>query len=118
MQFALISASSLLPQLLRIEDEIELAIENKSTLLLRHAIMNWHFQAGMCREFLDSEVEQESKAMENIQRSIVAAKGLKQDIPGFDLNTDWVEATKRVRKSVGDVTAIVGSITASKAIKE
>ncbi len=56
--------------------------------------------------------------MENIQRSIVAAKGLKQDIPGFDLNTDWVEATKRVRKSVGDVTAIVGSITASKAIKE
>ena len=80
--------------------------------------MNWHFQAGMCREFLDSEVEQESKAMENIQRSIVAAKGLKQDIPGFDLNTDWVEATKRVRKSVGDVTAIVGSITASKAIKE
>lgn len=117
-QFRLLSAASLLPQLLRLEESIERAIEKKSTDLLSHSVASWRWQAGMCRGYLDGGSAEETAVMTNIQKSIVAVGQLKESIMDFGVSTDWPKETKKARRSIGAVTQELGALAAQQTAKE
>ena len=117
-RFKSLSASALIPQLVRLEEAVDVAVERQSVDLLRHVVQNWRWQAGSCREFLDENVEAEAAVMKKIQRSITAATSLRGELHGFSASTDWIAETTKLRKSIGDVTADLGALSAQQTIKE
>ncbi|ORI28269.1 hypothetical protein [Rhodococcus sp. 1168] len=117
-QFKLLSTASIGPHLVRLEENIDSAIDKKSPELLTVAILNWRWQAGMCRQFLDPSKPQEKTLMSNIQKSIVAVKTLKLEILQFDNTTNWTTQTSRLRKAIGEVTADLGPLAAQQSVQE
>ncbi|MFW2239266.1 hypothetical protein ACVH9Z_34315 [Rhodococcus opacus] len=117
-QFRLLSAASLLPQLNRLEETIDQAVDKQSLELLLHAVSSWRWQAGMCRGYLDPAREEEAAVMVNIQKSMLALSQLKQSILDFGDSTDWAKETKRARKAIGDVTGELGALAAYQSVKE
>ncbi|MGV0805926.1 hypothetical protein [Mycolicibacterium setense] len=117
-QFKSMSASSLLPQLLRLDEAVDRAIETRSTPLLIHVILTWRWQAGLCREYLDGSNPSEKDVMTRIQGSITAATGLKSDLLKFNDDTDWIKATTRFRNAIGEVTGDLGSLAGQQTMKD
>lgn len=117
-QFKTVSASSLIPQLIRLEEAVTTAMHQKSLPLLTHVVGNWVWQAGQCRQFLDSGRAEEATIMTNIQKSITAIRALKQELPKLNEQANWIDATSRVRKALSVVTADLGSLAAHQTIKE
>lgn len=115
-QFRQVSAASITSQLSHMEDIVGRAIEKQSADLLSFAITWWKWQAGQCRAFLDTDVPDEAEFEKRIQKSITDATRLKGAMSSFDSQTDWVAATKTARKSIGDVTAQVGTFAANRSI--
>ncbi|MET9327415.1 hypothetical protein [Tsukamurella sp. NPDC003166] len=111
-----LATASVLPQLVNLESALDVAVDNKSTVLLRHVIQTWKWQAGACRHFLELSEQEHDQAMKVIQRSISAATALKQDAAKFSGTTDWSDATERLRKAIGDVTAELGAISAKQSL--
>lgn len=116
--FKSMSASSLLPQLLRLDESVHRAIETKSEPLLLHVIGTWRWQAGLCREYLDETNQSEKDVMTKIQGSIAAATTLKADLLKFNDDTDWVKSTARFRSAIGEVTGDLGSLAGQQTIKD
>ena len=112
------SVAGLIPQLLQLESIIETAVEHKSRDLLTHAIFNWRWQAGLCREMLTGDTETEQTVMVLIQRSTAAASQLKLDMMDFNDQTDWPTTTRRLRMAVEDVVAELSSLSAKYVAKE
>ncbi|MGE2717892.1 hypothetical protein ACQI4L_27855 [Mycolicibacterium litorale] len=117
-QFRTASASSLLPQLLRLDEAVDRAIETRSAPLLIHVILTWRWQAGLCREYLDGSVPLEKEVMTKIQGSILAATTLKGELLRFKKDTDWVKATSRFRTAIGEVTSDLGSLAGKQTMKD
>lgn len=117
-QFRSMSASSLLPQLLRLDEAVDRAIETKSSPLLLHLLLTWRWQAGLCRQYLDGTNPAEKEVMTKIQGSITAATNLKAELLRFTDETDWVKTTSRFRTAIGDVTGDLGSLAGQQTIKD
>lgn len=117
-RFREISVSSLSSQLMLIERAIDTAVVKKQGDLLSHVMVNWHWQAGMCREYLDESRPEEKDVMTKIQTSIVAVNVLKQKVIAFNGQTDWLKETMRVRRAIGAVTSQLGEIAAHQSVKE
>lgn len=117
-QFKTMSVSVLLPQLRNLEEAIERAIHDRSLILLMHLLQDWRWQASTCRGYLDGSITAEAEAMTDIQKSVIAATILKPKLVAFTADTDWAKETGRVRKSMADVTANLGALTAQNTVKE
>ncbi|WP_078279079.1 hypothetical protein [Mycobacteroides franklinii] len=117
-QFKTMSVTVLLPQLRSLEDAVERAIQDKNLILLLHLLQDWRWHASACRQYLDESIEAEAKAMTDIQKSVTAVTDLKPKLLGFKGDTDWVQATGRVRKTIAGVTANLGALTAQNTVKE
>ena len=105
-----LSLVSLLPQLLRIDDEIDRAVELESTELLRFWLSQWKWQASEARGLLNPDVDGEKKLMRSIQSSVAAAAQTKRELHGISPG-QYVVVTADVRTLVGRVTGELGMIT-------
>lgn len=83
-----------------------------------HLLQDWRWQASTCREYLNEAIQAEVEAMTNIQKSIAAATALKQKFMSFDQTTDWAKETGRLRRTMADVTANLGALSAQQTVKE
>lgn len=112
------SISSLIPQLMQLEDMIAKAVEKRSPEFLMHALHTWSWQAAMCRELLDDEQPAEQAIMQNIQRSTVSAASLKKQLINIEENADWSAKTSRLRGAVSDVNSGLQALSAALVVKE
>ncbi|MGV0051618.1 hypothetical protein ACRU43_20580 [Mycobacterium colombiense] len=112
------SVSSLIPQLMQLEDMIAQAVNKQSTEFMTHALHTWSWQAAMCRELLDETQTAEQKIMQNIQRSTSAATTLKKQLLTVDDTFDWPAKTSRMRGAVSDVNSGLQALSAALVVKE
>jgi hypothetical protein len=117
-QFKMMSVTVLLPQLRNLEEAVERAIHDEELHLLLHLLQDWRWQASTCREYLDGSIAAEAAAMTKIQTSVAAVTNLKPKILAFNEATDWTKETGRMRKTMTDVTANLGALTAQHTVKE
>lgn len=112
------SITSLIPQLMQLEDMIARAVDKRSPEFLTHALHTWGWQAALCRELLDDDQPAEHKIMQNIQRSTSAAALLKKQLLTVDNETDWSAKTSRFRGAVSDVNSGLQALSAALVVKE
>ncbi|OZC67021.1 hypothetical protein CH276_07440 [Rhodococcus sp. 06-470-2] len=113
-----IQVASIGPHLMRLEENIDSAIERQSSELLNVSIVNWRLQATTYKQFLDPNIPNELALSKKIQKAILPVNALKLSIISFDNSTDWASETEKVRKAVNEVTAEVGAIIAQQSIEE
>jgi hypothetical protein len=106
-----LNLAGLLPQLTRIDDEIDRAVQDDSAEILRFWLSQWKWQAGVARGLLDSGNRDEEKIMRLIQSSIVAASDVRRELFGVP-SGQLVAATTDLRRSVGRVTSELGMLAA------
>jgi hypothetical protein len=112
------SISSLIPQLMQLEDMIAQAVSKQSSEFLTHALHTWGWQAALCRELLNDDEPAEQKIMQNIQRSTSAAATLKKQLATNDGLGDWPSKTSRLRGAVSDVNSGLQALSAALVVKE
>jgi len=101
----------LLPQLSRIDDEIDRAVQVQSTEILRFWISQWKWQAGGARGYLNPSLRDEEKVMRLIQSSIVAASDVRRALHTVAPD-QLVTATADLRRSISKVTSELGMLAA------
>jgi hypothetical protein len=106
-----LSLVRLLPQLTRIDDEIDRAVQVQSVEVLRVWISQWRWQAGEVRGYLDPTVRENEKVMKLIQSSIVAASDARRNLHTVTPD-ELAAATADLRKLVGRVTGELGVLAA------
>lgn len=116
-QFKTMSVTVLLPQLRNLEEAMEHAIHDKSLKLLMHLVHDWLWHATACRQYLDESNKAEAQAMTDIQKSVVASTALKQRFFAFDEATDWAKETTQMRKTMANVTANLGALSAQQTVR-
>jgi hypothetical protein len=112
------SVSSLIPQLMQLEDMIGQAVSKQSPEFMTHALHTWGWQAALCRELLDKSQPDEQKIMQNIQRSTSAATTLKKQLLTVDQDFDWPARASRLRGAVSEVNSGLQTLSASLVVKE
>jgi hypothetical protein len=112
-QIRRVSLASLLPQLHRIEDEIDRAVRADSVDLLLAWLSIWRWQAGELRGHLDSKIPAERKIMKSIQASMTIAAEVKgQIIDKRDGSLGVV--TVGLRGAIASATKELGSLAAAR----
>lgn len=109
------SMISLLPQLSRIDDEIDRAVDSQSAEILRFWISQWKWQAGEMRGYLDAEDRAEEKIMRAIQSSISAASDVRRELHNVTPD-QLVGATEDLRKLIGRVTGELSMLAARRGV--
>lgn len=112
------SISSLIPQLMQLEDMIAQAVSKQSPEFLIHALHTWGWQAALCRELLDDDQPEEQRIMQHIQRSTSSAATLKKQLLTMDEAADWSGKTSRLRGAVSDVNSGLQALSAALVVKE
>jgi hypothetical protein len=112
------SVSSLIPQLMQLEDMIGYAVARQSREFMTHALHTWGWQAAMCRELLDETQPAEQKIMQHIQRSQSATQTLKKQLLSIDEHFDWPGKASRLRGAVSDVNSGLQALSAALVVKE
>lgn len=116
-QFRLVSAASLLPQLMRLEGAVDVAARSKSNDMMTHVLESWLWQSSMCRGYLDSARPEEDQVMKKLQKSIAAVSALKLAVANFDDGTDWHQMTEAARKAISGVTQQLGGVAAQQSVR-
>jgi len=112
--------ATLLPQLTRIEDEIDRAVANRSVETVRSLISDWRWQAGETRIYLSASNAQEKKILRSIQASISVAadtqREIHREIHDVDSPELLVSVTDPLRKAVSRVTGELGAVAAQQVL--
>ncbi|MFD4725006.1 hypothetical protein ACFWNW_07960 [Streptomyces seoulensis] len=106
----------LIPQMHRVEEELERAVRDKSVDLALSWLSTWRWQAGQARGFLSSSTADEVEVLSALQASVTAARSSKAkliDSQGVDI----VAATKQALSAIGKVTGELGALAASYGIQ-
>jgi hypothetical protein len=111
-QVRAINLASLVPQLIRIENEIERAIGDGSVEILRFWIALWRQHAGEARAYLEATTTGEKRVLRNIQSSISTAADTRSRIHGLNELANLGTITEDLRKVVSRVTGELGTIAA------
>lgn len=105
----------LLPQLQRIEDDLDTAIKDKEVKLVLHYLSNWRWQTGQAKQILENESQPNLRAIKAMNKSIALATRTKLDIvaaasasssEGFDLTV----ITRSLSESIAAVTSEMGAL--------
>ncbi|MEU5136289.1 hypothetical protein [Streptomyces californicus] len=106
----------LIPQMQRVEEELERAVRDKSTDLALSWLSTWRWQAGQARGFLSSSTADEVEVLTALQASVTAARSAKAKL--IETQTvDIVVATKQALSAIGKVTGELGALAASYGIQ-
>ena len=98
----------LIPQLQRIDEQIEAAIEAHSPDLLTAWANTWRWQASQLNQYLQTEPLPSAVDLpQQLQASVLAAANVKQ---GLKNATAWTRRTKRLSETVTAVTNNLGAL--------
>lgn len=108
---------SLLPQLLRIESEIDGAVANGHRELVSHYIAQWRWQAGQLKGLLNNGVDADIKRVgKALQTSIAICATQKFDVANVSITLEI--AARPIQDAVAKVTGDIGMITTQRALQE
>lgn len=105
---------SLLPQLLRIESEIDGAVLNGHRQLVAHYIGQWRWQASQLKGLLDSGDAEGRRVGKALQLSIAICATQKFEVANSAVTLEV--AARPVQEAVAKVTGDIGMITTQRAI--
>lgn len=98
----------LLPQLVDIQQDLVSAVEAEDPRAAHRAVDRWVRLAGQLQEMLGEEVPTRSDVLDAVSESIKRAKRAKSAM--VESKKSVLQATARLRISVGDVCAYVGRL--------
>ncbi|MEU3319621.1 MULTISPECIES: hypothetical protein [unclassified Streptomyces] len=109
-----ISKSSLImliPQLVRIEDEIDRALNGNDVGLVVSWLNTWRWQASQARGFLQAAKADDPKVMKALQASITACGEAKNTLVAGTSNLvqDSAAARKAISKAVGELGSLAAN---------
>ncbi|WP_344398321.1 hypothetical protein [Actinomadura alba] len=110
------SLLTLIPQLQRVEEELERAVRLNSSELVISWLANWRWQAGQVRGLLMVISPNDKKTLKAIQASVAAAALVKSsliDDPDLDLSA----STKPARDAMSIVTNEIGALATTHQIQ-
>ncbi|MFE6409034.1 hypothetical protein ACFVOR_19145 [Streptomyces sp. NPDC057837] len=102
----------LIPQMQRVEEELEQAVREKSIDLTISWLSTWRWQAGQARGFLNTSNADELQLLDDLQTSVTAARNAKSRLIETGA-PDVVKSTKQALQAIGRVTGELGSLAAS-----
>ncbi|MFD9880593.1 hypothetical protein ACFWZT_03895 [Streptomyces alboflavus] len=109
-----ISKSSLImliPQLMRIEDEIDRAVNENDVRLVVSWINTWRWQAGQAKGLLQAAKADDPKVMKSLQASITACGDAKNTLVAG--SADLVQDSAAARKAISKAAGELGSLAAN-----
>lgn len=106
----------LIPQLQRIEEELERSVRANSIELTLSWLANWRWQAGQLRGFLLASSYDDEKTMRALQSSIAKAAVARKAIIDSK-HGDLLKATRPARDAIAVVTNELGMLAAHQGIK-
>jgi hypothetical protein len=98
----------LLPQLQRIEQDLEVAVGNKDVRLIIYHLGNWRWQAGQLRGFLDEDPRASKRLVRAIQQSIALTAETKLDL--LEREDELLKVTRGAREAITAVTGELGGL--------
>ncbi len=106
----------LLPQLHRIEDDLDTAIKEGEVKLILNYLSGWRWQAGQARQILEQEVNPNNKAIRAITKSVALATRTKLDIvaseaAGTSTQPALVTATRPLSEAIAAATSELGALS-------
>lgn len=102
----------LLPQLQRVENDLDFAVEQGDRKLASFLMSNWRWQAGQLRGFLKDD-PQNRKTLKAIQTSITLAASAKIDV--LDTANPVAKTARPVQDAIAAVTGDLGHLTVKNA---
>ncbi|MFI7447896.1 hypothetical protein ACIBQX_10400 [Nonomuraea sp. NPDC049714] len=102
----------LIPQLQRIEEELDRAVHVSSLELTMAWLTSWRWQAGQVRGYLSVVSVTDKKVMKVLQSSVMKASVAKTDLIDGAEGLDLVLATKTAREAIAAVTNELGVLAA------
>jgi hypothetical protein len=106
----------LIPQLQRVEEELERAVRAESDDLVVTWLSNWRWQAGQVRGLLAQASPQNRKVLSSLQSSIAMAAQVKSAIIDGPLE-ELPIITKAARDAIADVTNELGALAATQGVQ-
>lgn len=107
---------SLLPQLQRIESEIDSAVAYGQRHLISHYMSQWRWQAGQMKGLLDVNDPNAKRVGRAIQTSIAVCASQKFDVANEAISLEL--AVRPVQEALAKVTGEIGTITTQRAVQE
>lgn len=105
----------LIPQLQRVEEELERAVQTDSADLIITWLSNWRWQAGQVRGLLSKSSSENRKILKSLQSSIAISAKAKSDIIDGTVE-ELAISTKAVRDAIAEVTNELGALAALQGI--
>jgi hypothetical protein len=99
----------LLPQLQRVEEQIDQAVDKGSVDLVMAWANTWRWQASQLSGHLKIVTSEDGKLPQLLQSSVLTAAAAKKTLVGNDL-ADLHRATKRMRDAISAVTSELGAL--------
>jgi hypothetical protein len=106
----------LIPQLQRVEDELERAVQIESAELAITWLSSWRWQAGQVRGFLGRSSAENKRILRALQSSISMAAQVKSAIIDGSPD-DLASITRSARKAIADVTNEIGALAATQGVQ-
>ena len=108
----------LIPQMQRVEEELEQAVQNAAVGMSISWLSTWRWQAGQARGFLTSAATAtvNQQVLSSLQASVTAARSAKAkliEVPSPDV----VAATRQARQAIGRATEELSAIAATYGIQ-
>lgn len=100
----------LLPQLQRIEQDLEVAIGNDDHRLVVYHLGSWRWQAGQVRHLIEGDPRVKTRVVKAIQQSIALTAQTKLDL--LEDQSDLPGKTRSARESITVVTGELGGLVA------
>jgi hypothetical protein len=109
----------LIPQMQRVEDELEQAVRGGSVSLSISWLSTWRWQAGQARGFLAAAEDQSANqgTLIALQASMTAARNAKAKLIESSASPDVVVATRAARGSIGKATEELSALAANYGIQ-
>lgn len=101
----------LLPQLQRVEEQIDRAVETRSVELVLSWSNAWRWQASQLSGHIDVVASSRPQLPQLLQASVMAASTAKTALVGSSTPPDIARATKRMRDAIMAVTSELGALT-------
>ncbi|GHJ10925.1 hypothetical protein TPA0907_52920 [Micromonospora humidisoli] len=111
------SLLGLIPQLQRVEEELDRAIRSGSEPVVASSLQSWRWQAGQVRGLLQVGKLASRELLVDIQDSVSAASQAQIELSGSGGDLNLATATKDVRDAIAKVTNELGAIATVQGIQ-
>lgn len=99
----------LLPQLQRLEDDLDSAIKEGETKLILQYLSAWRWQAGQAKQILEHEPSPNTKAIRSMNKSIALATKTKLDLVAAGASGSGAPALTTITRPLSEAIAAATS---------